>query len=214
MNPDPQENQPQPGQVYTPGQTQPEQTPVVQPEPAVSQPTDPPVAQVPDSGRAPAANLQPEETDKPLLAWQASEYIHHDKRFGWHFLFFVALAGGIAGAVLTHQWLTIGVLTLMGVALVVYANKRPRVLNYALGERGITIDTKFYDYDSFKSFGVIQDLAWHLIDLEPMRRFMPRLNILFEDTNRDQIIDLLSQRLPREDRQPDLVERAARYLRF
>ncbi|HSX14969.1 MAG TPA: hypothetical protein VLE72_03655 [Candidatus Saccharimonadales bacterium] len=218
---EPEAPKPQPGAIFNP------QTDAAQaaPPPAAPEPAPAPApAQTPvqESGPepvqpepAPAAEAtEPAEADTPVLQWQASEFVHHDKRIGWYLIFFVVVAALVAVAVITHQWLSIGVFGLMAVALLVYTKKQPRVLNYSLGDRGLTIDTKFYDYDSFRTFGVIQDLAWHLIDLEPMRRFMPRLNILFEDDNRDQIIELLEQHLPRQDREPDLVERAARYLHF
>lgn len=198
--------------------------PVSAPRPIVEQEPDPPERDDPRPEVVPQAPVQnsveqpttqaSEPADAPLVSWQASEYIHHDKRFGWYAIFFVIVAGLIAVAALTHQWLTIGVFVVMAGALAMYANKPPRVLTYSLGEHGIMIETKFYPYDTFRSFGLIQDVAWHLIDLEPLKRLMPRLSIMFEDDKRDQIVAILTEFLPRHDRQPDLVERAARYLHF
>ncbi len=177
----------QPGQVVVPSQ----------PAAAPATPTPPPVP-----------------VDPTALTWQASEYVHHDKRIAWHLGLFAIIAVLIAVAALTHQWLSIGVFIVMAVALVVYANKPPRVLNYAITDDGIQIDTKNYPFDSFKSFSVIQDVAWHVIDLEPTKRFMPRLTILFDDAQHDAIVEALGAYLPEEDRQPDLIERLARYLKF
>ncbi len=218
MQPD-EPTKPQPGTVFDPG------TPVTPPPAAEADPAPPDDPRPPAAVVGPAVNPDPGPEvvqaqpidvppDTPLVAWQASEYIHHDKRFGWYAIFFVIIAVLIAVAAVTHQWLTIGVFVVMAGALMVYANKAPRVLNYSLGDQGIMIETKFYPYNSFRSFGLIQDVAWHLIDLEPLRRFMPRLSIMFEDDKRDQILSILTEHMPRQDRQPDLVERAARYLHF
>jgi len=234
---------PQPGAIYNPAQAvapttpaavpnvPPITAPVPDPQPAPSAPVpiveqepDPPerddprpeiVPQAPvQTSVDPASTPTTEPADVVLVSWQASEYIHHDKRFGWYAVFFLIVAALIGVAAVTHQWLTIGVFVVMAGALAIYANKAPRVLTYALGDHGIMIEDKFYPYDSFRSFGVIRDVAWHLIDLEPLKRFMPRLSIMFEDDKRDQIVAILTEHMPRHDRQPDLVERAARYLHF
>ena len=162
---------------------------------------------------APTSPPQPPPTDGGI-SWQASEYIHHDKRTAWHLGLFAIIAVLVAVAVVTHEWLSIGVFIAMAAALVVYGNKQPRVLNYAITASGITIGTKDYPFESFKSFSVIQDVAWHVIDLEPTKRFMPRLSILFDDTQRDAIVGALAAHLPEEDRLPDPIERLARYLKF
>ena len=150
----------------------------------------------------------------PELSWQASEYLHHKKPAAWYIGLFAIVAGLVAIAFFTRQWLSIAVFAVMAVTLAVYAHKAPRVLDYALDDHGVTIDRKFYPYTSFRSFAVIQDVGWHLIDLEPTQRFMPRLNILFEDDKFDAIVSVLRMHLPESDRQPDWIERLTRYLKF
>lgn len=210
-----QDNQAQPGAVFTPANTPATPPPQLEPDPPErddprpdAMPEPQPELVVPQEPNILAAD------DTVVLSWQASEYLHHDKHVGWYLLFGLVFIALIAVAAVTKQWLTIGVFVVMAIALMVYANKQPRVLNYALGNLGITIGDKFYAYDTFRSFGLIQDVAWHVIDLDPNKRFMPRLNVMFENDKRDQIIDILSQHLPRHDRQPDLIERAARAMRF
>ena len=156
----------------------------------------------------------PANDTSAALTWQASEYLHHQKQPGWYVLLAVAAIGLMLIAAVTKQWLSIGVFAAMGLALGVYAGKSPRVLNYRLDDKGVTIGDKFYPYNHFRSFAVIEDVAWHSIDLEPTKRFMPRLSIMFDSQHFDQIVDILSSQLPREDRQPDWVERLSRRLKF
>lgn len=207
MDPQSQSSPSQPGQVIMPS------GPSVAPPP---QPTIEPPApiQTPPPAAAPPTDQPPVASDPNALTWQASEYVHHDKRTAWHLGLFAIIAVLIAVAVVTHQWFSIGVFIVMAIALVVYGNKQPRVLNYAITDTGIEIDGKSYPFETFKSFSVIQDVAWHVIDLEPTKRFMPRLTILFEDSQHDAIVQALAAHLPEEDRQPDLIERLARYLKF
>ena len=155
-----------------------------------------------------------DQIEESAFQWQASEYVQHHKGAGWY----MALGGVVlvllAVAVFTQQWLSIAVFLVMAAAVVVYAHKPPRVLLYQLDSKGIIIEGKPYAYSQFRSFGVLPDLSWHTIDLEPTQRFMPRLTIIFDENDFDSIVNHLSLHLPRTDRQPDLVERLTRYLRF
>lgn len=155
-----------------------------------------------------------EDQEITLLSWQAHEFIHHQKRPLWYLGLFVVVAALSAVGVLTHQWTGLVVLAAMTLAVVVYSNKAPRTLNYSLTESGILIESKYHPYDQFRSFAVFADIAWHSIDLDPVKRFAPRLSILFEDKDLEAIVQALSDELPRVDRRPDLIERVTRFLRF
>jgi hypothetical protein len=168
--------------------------------------------QGPAEEEAPVAD-EPASTE-PDFTWQASEYIHHAKGFGWYLIFAAVLVVLLGVAYLTHEWLGGGVFAIMAVAIVVYARKAPRTLTYALSANGISIEQHHYPFTQFRTFAVLPDMAWHTIDLEPTQRFMPRLTILFEDDDFDTVVNHLAEHLPRVDRQPDMVERATRYLRF
>jgi hypothetical protein len=102
----------------------------------------------------------------------------------------------------------------MFLAVVVYGSRQPRTLNYTIDQDGIDIEGKRYAFNAFRSFSVIQDVAWHAIDLEPTQRFMPRLTLLLDDSHVEEIVGRLESQLPRLDRKPDAIERIARYLRF
>ena len=154
------------------------------------------------------------ESNEPAFQWQASEYVQHHKGPGWYFGLGAVVLVLLGVAILTHQWLSIAVFLVMAIAVVVYAHKPPRILTYMLDSTGITIEDKFYPYDQFRSFAVLQDSEWHAIDLEPTQRFMPRLTVIFVSEDLDGIVEHLSFHLPRTDRQPDLIERLTRYVRF
>lgn len=148
------------------------------------------------------------------FSWQASEYVHHPKGPMWYLSLVIILAGLTAAAVFTHEWLAIAVFVCMFLAVVVYGSRQPRTLNYSISQDGLQIEGKTYPFGNFSSFAVVEDVAWHSVDLEPTQRFMPRLTILLDDTHVDEIVNRLGSQLPRFDRRPDLIERAARYLRF
>lgn len=163
----------------------------------------------------PGAVLQAEEAEPQVaFRWEASEYVHHHKSPLWYGVAGLIVLLLCAVAVWLHLWLEIGVFIVAGVAVIVYARKPPRTLTYELSDTGIHIDGKVYQFDEFRSFGVVEDTEWHSIDLEPVKRLSPRLVLLFDDEDVNEIVGHLDQFLPREDHQPDLVERITRYVRF
>lgn len=180
-----------------------------------------PLAGGPGSVLTVAAGSGPVDSDlaearaqEVAFSWQASEYVHHRKGPGWYAGFIGGLAALSALAIWLHFWLTIGAFVAMGIAIVVYAHRPPRTLLYELTPTGITIDGRQFDFSQFRSFGVLPDEEWHSIDLEPVKRFDPRMTILFDDADFDEIVGHLELHLSRIDRQPDIIERLSRYLRF
>jgi len=191
--------------------------PAPAPTPVPTPVPEPVVAAAPPAEVEPEADPVKELVEAPVaagFAWQASEYVHHDKGKAWYGLLGLVVIALLAVAYFTHQWLSIAVFAVMAVAVIVYAKKPPRTLTYELSEDGISIDGHDYPFGQFRSFAVMPDLSWHAIDLEPTQRFMPRLTVLFESTDLDAVVGHLSQYLPRVDRQPDVIERLTRYLRF
>lgn len=154
------------------------------------------------------------EEEKKAFSWQASEFIHHQKSAGWYMVLGLIAVALVLAAIITRQWFSIAVFATMTAAVVVYAHKEPRILSYKLDDKGLTIDGKFNPYSSFKSYSVFKEPGWHMIDLDPTQRFMPRVSIIFDNDDLDTITAILDTKMPRVDRQPDWVERLTRSIRF
>ena len=150
----------------------------------------------------------------PSFTWEASEYVFHEKSTVWYLVLWVIAAVLVGGLALLHQWLSIVVVVVTALAVMVYSRKEPRTLTYALDDQGISIDGKLSSYHLFKSYSAHQEVSWREIDLEPARRFAPRLTVLCEAENFDMIEEILDGHLPRVDRDPDWIEQVTRYIKF
>ena len=150
----------------------------------------------------------------PSFAWEASEFVQHDKPAWWYaaFCIIVLLLCGILGWL--QQWFSIAVLVIMAVAVVVYSRKEPRTLQYVLDDKGISINGRLLPYAHFHSYNVQPQVGWKEIDLEPARRFAPRLTLLADEDSFDSIEGILAQHLPQIQRDHDAIERLSRYLKF
>jgi hypothetical protein len=176
----------------------------------------PPEQVQPEPDIQPEAETYEEQPMEPEVAfgWQASEFVHHHKSVMWYGVLGMIVVVLTALAIWLHLWLEIGVFIAAAVAVIVYANKPPRTLLYELSGEGVHIDGKLYAFELFRSFSVVADEEWHSIDLEPAKRLSPRLVLLFDTQDFDSIVGHLEIHLPREDREPDLIERITRYVRF
>lgn len=193
-------------------------------DPAPPSAPEPPVPSTPSAPVEPEAEPvsqdQPEVADStpnlpPLLSWEASEYIGHSHGIGWYLGVVVATAALVATSLLVFkEWLSAVVTVLMMVALVVYARRAPRVLKYMLNEAGIGIGPKFFPFTQFRSFAILSEHNFFTIELEPLRRFMPRLSIFLDKEDANAVSDALEKHLPREDRKPDAIDRLSRKLKL
>ena len=169
------------------------------------------------------------QIDAPIeFSWQASEYVQHHKSPLWYagvvgavVVLSVGAAwlpglimGGSAGGLNLEFWLSTALFVVMGAAVIIYAQRPPRMMQYDLSADGMAVNGRLYSYHQFRSFSVVRDIAWHAIELEPTQRFMPRMSVLFNDDDFEAIVGHLVGHLPRVDRNPDMIERVTRYLRF
>ncbi len=185
----------------TPNPTTPEAaSPEAEPAQIVAQPAAPEATEIIDP--------------LPSFSWEASEFVHHDKPAWWYaaLALTIVIICGVLG--LLHQWLSIVVVVLMALAVTIYSRKAPRTLQYALDSHGVSINGRLEPYTHFRSYNVQPQLGWQEVDLEPARRFAPRLTLLADEDHFDQIEGILDQHLPRVDRDPDIIEKLSRYLKF
>lgn len=195
----------QPGQTINPGQAAPRQ-----PVAAAPQPTSPPAPQ-PESKPEADARLP----EGPEVSWSASEFIAHNKTAGWYIILLVVTAVITAAVyLLTHDFITSGMLLFAGLLFGIMGARKPRELQYKVGDDGMHIGAKFYPYSVFKSFSVLQEEGLESIWFMPLKRFMPGLSIYFAPNDGQKIVNVLSEYLPFEPRELDPVDKLMHKLRF
>lgn len=190
------------------------------PQPVVSDDAETPASQptsIPTGLReldAPEQDMQ--LTDEgPVIVWTASEYIAHDKSVSW-FASLIAVAVVVAALLyLITRDLFIVFVSLFGALMVaVYGSRKPRQLQYQLDHGGITAGKRFYGYEEFRNFSVVQEDAFASIVFTPLKRFAIPLTIYYPPEYEDAIAELLVDRVPFERQTLDPVERLMRKIRF
>ena len=223
-----QDDELKPGVAYTPKPAEPHTAD--QPAPVTSQ-------QAPQAPQQPfVSNTPPQEFDTPnqpldapedyedegvdptsettLMSWNAPEFTFTNKPSGWYLLlglFFLVLIGL---AIYTKQYFTIALLVLMNIALVIYARRKPRTLNYTLTTHGVHVGDKAYAFDSFSSFYPITASVQSTTTFIPAKQFGTLVSLPVEDDQENTVEELLGSVLPKVPARNDMIDRLLRTLRF
>jgi uncharacterized membrane protein YobD (UPF0266 family) len=151
---------------------------------------------------------------KKIINWEAQEYIARKKNPLWFVIMGLVVAALLALAIFTKDW-SFCILIVVGViALMLYILRPPRKLHYVLDNKGLTEGNKFYSYDEFKSFGILSEDNHYSIVLTPRKRFNPRNNVFFPETQGEEIVDMFGEHLPMEPVELDLLDKLIRLLRI
>ena len=149
------------------------------------------------------------------VRWQATEYIHRHKGAGWFVVFGIVVVIAMALAIFLMKSITFAILVpVMAAALIVYAYRPPRVLDYTLSRKGLHVNDRLYAFGEFKGFGVIHDDDEYSVMLIPTKRFRPGVYVYFPEEAGEAIVDMLAARLPMQELHMDLVDKLIRKLRI
>lgn len=165
-----------------------------------------------------ASTTSPEVTRKPSevsVKWTASEYIAHEKSAGWYALLGVAVAiAALLVYVFTRDIVSGVVIGIIGMAFGVFAARRPKELEYAILPSGVHIGQRRYEYERLKSFSLVHEGPVRAIIITPLQRFSLPISIYFASEDEQKIVDTLSNYLPYEERDHDIIDRAMKKIRF
>lgn len=155
-----------------------------------------------------------DSNDEPVR-WRANEYVHHEKSPTWFIIFALVVIAFMAIAIFLIKDISFAILIpVMAAALLVYAYRPPRVLDYTLSRQGLHVNDRLYSFNEFKGFRVIHDGEEYSIMLVPTKRFKPGVSVYFPEDAGEAIVDMLGARLPMQDFHQDLVDKIIRKLRI
>ncbi len=156
----------------------------------------------------------PSQTVEPV-SWTASEFIAHHKDGGWY----AAMAGGsilfgIVVYLITRDLISVISIGIVVILFLIISAKKPQQRTFAVDNLGISVDDKFYPFDSFKSFSITSEGAINSIIFMPLKRLMPELTVYYPPEDEDRIISVLSVNLPNDQKEEKKVDRLMKRLRF
>jgi hypothetical protein len=188
------------------------QSPRQLPSSPTPQPVAPPASQ---TQVLPSPSIPSSVAPSDSFAWNASEFIEHEKSAVWFFgLILVAIAVGAITWFAAHD-IFLSVMTVLGVGVFgVYATHRPKQASYRLSGAVLNINTRTYNLHDFHSFSVAPEGTLLRIELAPMKRFAVSLTVYCRPDDGDRIVGLLAAYLPLTPPSNDFSDRLMRSIRF
>lgn len=137
------------------------------------------------------------------------------KNSSWYFL--LAIAAVVVAALfylITRDLISSVVVIVGAIALGVYGARPPRQITYQLDNRGLSIGTRLFAYNEFRSFAIVPEGAFNSIILVHHKRFAPLTTVYPAPDQEEAIINVIANHLPLEEHKLDAVEHLMRRIRF
>ncbi len=157
----------------------------------------------------------PQTIDTPGLAWQASEYIEHEKDMKWYLLLLViVIVLLVVDYFLIQSWTFALLIVVMAAAVVLYAKRPAQVMEYRLTPQSLTINDKHFSLHDFRAFGVVKEGSFYSVSLIPLKRFSPAVNVYFPPEDGEQIVDVFGSVMPMQELKTGIIDKLANKIRF
>ena len=149
------------------------------------------------------------------VRWTASEFVSHEKNSSWYFILgIVTVVLCLVVFIFTHQYISVGVIVVMATAFGIYANIKPKTLEYLIDSSGVSVDNKHYNYENFKIVEIIEGGVVPSVNLVPVKRFSVPVTLYFSPQQEDLILEILGEFLPSEIKRLEAIDRVVARLRF
>lgn len=183
---------------------------------AQSEPELTPSAQTPIQPLLDTPDVTPEfDEEAALIRWQAHEYVEHARTAQWYAVFgLIAVFLMVIAIFLMKSWTFAILVPIMAVALLVYTRRPPAILDYSLTKKGLYVNEKFYPYDNFRAFSLVDHAGRHTVNLVPRKRFQLAQTISFPEEVGETLVDMLAARMPMQEAHPDIFDRITSRLRM
>lgn len=133
------------------------------------------------------------------IAWEALEHHHIKKKSDWFWIAgIIIVAITIASILLGNMLFGIMVFT-GGTVMTILASRPPKLISYAVTQRGLRIDDTLYPYTTLESFYIEDENPLEQVLLVRSEKLlMPLLILPLPDDCVDEIETIIAERLPEE----------------
>lgn len=149
------------------------------------------------------------------IYWEAPEHNHIEKTGDWYWVLgIVALTGSVASMIAGN--VLFGIVIILAAGTVYLASHRkPRVIEFEVGARGIRIEDTLYPYATFESYFLDETaLVNPQLIVKSKKLFMPLLIIPVPADYITAIEDMVGARLPEEHLEEPLAHKLMEFLGF
>lgn len=153
---------------------------------------------------------------EPLqIEWRAPEYEFRKKTADWFWVAGIIAIALIFSAIILKNIL-FAILVLIGAfSSMMYAARKPNIVSFSIGPKGVRISERIYHYDDLKSFWINYNppQTKELI-IESKKTFMPHIAIMLGDTDPVKTRNYLLKFLPEQKIEESLTTTISRLIGF
>src|SRR3989344_9195022 len=88
------------------------------------------------------------------ISWRAYEFAHRPKTSDWYWAVGIVTVGAVVACIFFSNIILAVLIVIAALALILHANKPPRLLEYHLTSRGLVIDKQLYPIATIDSFWI------------------------------------------------------------
>lgn len=151
---------------------------------------------------------------KEPLIWEAYEYAYHEKSSDWYWAVSIITVSMAVTSILFNNVLFAVFIVLSFFTLMIYAKRKPNLLQIKLDERGIQDGQIRYPYSSLESFWVEDRFGDFKIIIKSKKKTLPYIVIPIVDIDPDHVHTHLKKYLAEEEHTEPIVKRVMEYLGF
>jgi len=149
------------------------------------------------------------------IEWKAPEYEYIKKSPDWFWAVGIITVGLLVSAFFLKSFLFGFLVLLAGFSIALYGAKKPNIVSFSIGPRGIKIREILYEYENLKKFWINYDPPQKKeLLIESKKTLMPHIIIPLANENPKKIRDYLLQFLKEEKIEESLIMTIARLLKF
>lgn len=150
-------------------------------------------------------NKQETQEEEIFASWKVPEYDSHQRGFRWYLIAISLALALLIFSIFTGNFLLPVIIIIVAFIFIMQHGQEPEKVIISLGNEGITIGQKFYDYDEFKHFAIVYKPKLNDKNLyfEFNNVIKTRISIPLEDMNpveiRNHLLKFLDEDLERTD---------------
>jgi len=151
--------------------------------------------------------------EKFSIEWQAHEFNYREKSVSWYWLSIIAAIIILSVSVWQKNFLFAIFIVIAEILVLVWAQKKPRIVDFRIDEKGLTVDgKKFYPYSSIGAFGTKEDIdkGWSEIAFRFSHGLRPLLKIRIPServAETERALTLIMEKTEFEESLLDIIEK-------
>jgi hypothetical protein len=153
------------------------------------------------------------------IKWRAPEFRYYSKSSSWYYWIIFATLLFLGFAVWQRNFLFGFFMVVAGTLMLSWGGKKPREIDFSLGEKGLTIDAqKPYPYTELKSFAEIEagpeESPYAEFRIYFKRQLRTGISILVPKERSAQVSEMLGGQLSKTEPELTILDALQRIIRF